>query len=167
MDASTAALLSSAGSALLVLLGGAGGVLFVWWLDGIRVRRRERRSLTGALELVTHELGANIVFADEWAILAEPERRRVVDLGPIELTWSLWEANANELARELPRDVIGRLAVSYTLARTLMHNAEVAQRRGHLVEQDIAIARRVRDLQQASLDELQAIQRKRLRVRFT
>lgn len=148
-----------------ILLGGAGGVLLVWWLDGKRVSARERRSLIGALELVSMELSANVAYADMWVAQGDPDRARP-DVGPIELkSWS-WQTNANELARALPRDIVGQLVAGYELTRWLMHNASVAKQRGSLVEEDIKLARRVRDMQQASLRQLQNVVRD-LGVDFT
>jgi hypothetical protein len=148
------------GDALPVLLGGAGGALLIWWLDGRRVAGREKRELVGALELVTLELGANIAQAEYWL----PPLK---DIRVIELRWEAWSAHQTTLARSLPRNLVGQVGVGYELARALMHNVEVARGRGRLVEHDVNLARRTHDWQQANLRELQKFMQSKLKVRFT
>jgi hypothetical protein len=126
----------------------------VWWLDGRRIGWRERRELIGAIELVCLELAANGVHAHEWAKLLEGATPGT-SITRIELRWEAWVANQRVLAAGLPRGIIGRLGVSYNLARMLMYNAAVAEKKGQIGRNDMAIARRVRDHTQASLRELQ------------
>ncbi|MDQ2913628.1 MAG: DUF5677 domain-containing protein [Chloroflexota bacterium] len=151
------------GDALPVLLGGAGGAFLVWWLDGRRVAGRERRDLVGALELVCLEIAGNIAMTELWLNPIRPAN----GFAPIELRWDAWTNHQTTLARNLPRDLVGQVGVGYELARTLMHNVEVARRRGSLVDADLSLARRVRNWQQANLQGLQQFLRERLGIRFT
>ncbi len=150
-----------------VLLGGAGGVLLVWWLDGIRTRRRERHSLVGATDLVAMELGANITQAHIWGVIAtQPRDCPNPGAPPIEMLSRAWVANQNELARALPRELVGHIEIAYQNSRLFGYNIEAARKRQHLTEGDIAMASHARDLMQTVLRELQAFQRTRLDVKF-
>ncbi|HEV8536014.1 MAG TPA: hypothetical protein VGR87_09915 [Candidatus Limnocylindria bacterium] len=154
--------LSRAIDIALVLLGGAGGAFLVWWLDGRRVAARERRELIGALELVSLELSGNVAMADAWA------RPTTSEFAPIELRGEAWSAHQTTLARSLPRDIIGHLGAGYGLARMLMNNVEVARRKGQNAgANDIALATRTRDYQNANLREVQTFMRTKLGIRFT
>lgn len=156
------------GDALPVLLGGAGGVLLVWWLDGRRTSRRDQRRLIGAIELVTLELAANVANADEWGRIGESGRKVLADGPfPIQLRSEAWTQLAPELAHQLPRDLIGRLGAAYLVMGRLEHNAAVAKQRGHIDTETVAIARRARGMLQASLRELQAYEQSKLGVRYT
>ena len=61
-----ASALARLGDAAPVLAGGAGGAILVWWLDGRRVARRERRQVIGAAELIGLELAANVSSLEIW-----------------------------------------------------------------------------------------------------
>ncbi|MGH2491523.1 MAG: hypothetical protein ACRDF9_08435 [Candidatus Limnocylindria bacterium] len=153
------------GDALPVLLGGAGGALLIWWLDGRRIAGRERRELIGALELVGLELAGNSAQADYW--VRPLKEQGLTEFRLIQLRWEAWSAHQTTLARGVPRDLVGQVGVGYELARALMHNVGVAQTRGRLVDHDMALARRTRDWQQANLRELQKFMRTKLKIRFT
>lgn len=158
------------GDALPVLLGGAGGAMLIWWLDGRRQRKRDRRRLIGATLVVGFELSGNIAMADQWASL--PDRVRAgeppetLSAGPIEFRATAWERNQDELARQLPRELVTHIGVSYALSRMLERNAPTAHKRGHLEEDDLRLATRVRDTTQAVLRELQDYERKHLGIKF-
>ena len=136
-------------SAILVLLGGVGGVLLVWWLDGRRVAHRDRRELIGATDLVCIELSANVASLELW--LANAGR-----VPPLELRWEAWTANQRDIAVGMPRDVTARLAAGYYLVRMLMHNMVTWRERGTITTDAVKLATRVQNAQQANLRELQA-----------
>lgn len=79
---------------------------------------------------------------------------------------SAWEQSQLELANGLPRELIIQLGAGYGLANLFAHNVPVAMRRGHLVNEDLLLSRRVRDTFQAALRALQAYERDHLGVRF-
>lgn len=155
------------GDALPVLLGGAGGVVLVWCLDGRRTADRERRRLIGAIELVTLELAANVANADEWGRIGESGRKVVEGPFPLQLRSDAWTQLAPDLAYQLPRDLIGRLGAAYLVMGRLAHNAGVAKQRDRIDPETIAIARRARGMLQASLRELQDYEQRELGVRYT
>jgi hypothetical protein len=153
------------GDALPVLLGGAGGALLIWWLDGRRIAGRERRELIGALELVGLELAGNSAQAEYW--MRPPAEQGLKEFRLIELRWEAWASHQTTLARNVPRDLVGQIGVGYELARALMHNVGVARSRGRLIDHDMALARRTHDWQAANLRELQKFMRTKLKVAFT
>jgi hypothetical protein len=156
------------GSALPVLLGGAGGVLVVWWLDGRRLRRRERQSLIGAIELVGTEISSNVTQAHMWAeIPNQPLDYTAPGAPPIQMKSVMWEANANELARMLPRDLVGMLSVAHYNTEMFSLNVQAAQRRGEVTEGDIRMAAHTRNLCHAVLLKLQEYEREHLGVAFS
>ena len=169
-------------SAILVLLGGVGGVLLVWWLDGRRVAHRDRRELIGATDLVCIELSANVASLELW--LANAGR-----VPPLELRWEAWTANQRDIAVGMPRDVTARLAAGYYLVdypyldrvarldpspdrwRRLAAGRPPAvyffyrqspepmvtwRERGTITTDAVKLATRVQNAQQANLRELQA-----------
>lgn len=148
------------GDALPVMLGGAGGVLLVWWLDSRRDRARERRELSGALELTCLELSANVA-----SMQMSLSNAGIVP--PIELHKEAWPAVQLILARGLPRDAIGRLGASYYLLEMFLRNYRIARERGVVTGDTVGVAEQVRDSEQASLRELQAFMRKKLGIQFT
>jgi hypothetical protein len=118
------------GDALPVLLGGAGGAMLIWWLDGRREARRDRRRLIGATLVVSFELSGNVAMADQWASLPDRVRAgespRLLSAGPIEFSSSAWQRNQDELSRQLPRELVTQIGLSYALVRMLERNAPEA-----------------------------------------
>ena len=162
--------LQQAANVLLLLSGGALGVLLAWWLDGRRAAAQERRSLAGACLVVGFELANNVAMADQWASLPERLQAGVrpehLEAAPILLRQDAWERNQNELARGLPRDLTINIGRSYELTRIFGRNVAVAQRRGGANENDIALANRTRDACRQALHDLQDFEERHLAAKF-
>lgn len=116
------------------------------------------------------EMAGNVAQADQWAALPERmaagEATTELQAGPVEMRSAAWERSQVDLANGLPREAVIQLGAAYELAALFAHNAPAAMRRGHLVNDDLLLAIRVRDTFQAALRSLQAFERDRLGVRF-
>jgi len=122
------------------------------------------------MQTVGLELAGDVAMADQWASLPERlqagEDPETLDAGPIVFKVSAWERNQDEMARQLPRELITRIGLGYGLISMFERNVAGAQKRGHVVENDLLLATRTRDALQVALRDVQTYEREHLGVKF-